>query len=171
MDCSRLGCCGGSGSIPSLVQWVKGSDVVSPVAWIQSLAWELSYTAGATIKFKKKCFFGFFFLFILIFIICKLVSEWYRTGELDLTPWLLSEENSFLKFQLPSLFFWLSGFPADQSTLVWAVTCFLFSPAHVAEYFQWSKSWFTCHGGTEPLDLKGMTVQTSGTTCKGIIRF
>ena len=53
-------CYGGTDSTPGQVQWVKGSDVaaalaqVAPVAWIQFLAWELSYAAGMAIKKKKK---------------------------------------------------------------------------------------------------------------------
>ena len=37
-DSDGLGCCGGAGSIPGLVQWVKGSSVAAAVAQIQSLA-------------------------------------------------------------------------------------------------------------------------------------
>ena len=43
-----MGCCGGAGSILGPVQWVKGSVVAA--AWIQSLALELPYAMGATIK-------------------------------------------------------------------------------------------------------------------------
>ena len=57
-DCSSWGCCGGVGSIPGLVQWVKRSGlataaVVAAAAWRQSLAWELPYVAGAAIGKKK----------------------------------------------------------------------------------------------------------------------
>ena len=47
------------GSIPSLIQWVKGSSIattvaqVAAVAWIQSLALEFLY-AFSKIKKKKK---------------------------------------------------------------------------------------------------------------------
>ena len=43
-----------------LVQWVKGSGTVTAVArvaavaWIQSLAWELSYAMSTAIKKKRK---------------------------------------------------------------------------------------------------------------------
>ena len=44
------------GSIPGLTQWVK--DLVlqwhRPAALIQSLAWELPYAAGASLKSRKK---------------------------------------------------------------------------------------------------------------------
>ena len=45
------------GSIPSEMQWIKGSGVavavvqVTAAAQIQSLAWELPYTAGVATKF------------------------------------------------------------------------------------------------------------------------
>ena len=48
------------GSIPSLLQWVKGSGIAAAVAWvtaaaqIQSLAWEIPYAAGAAIKKKRE---------------------------------------------------------------------------------------------------------------------
>ena len=48
------------GSIPSLVQWVKGSGIGAAVSWvtaaaqIQSLAWEIPYAAGAAIKKKER---------------------------------------------------------------------------------------------------------------------
>ena len=41
------------GSIPSLVQWVKGSNVARAMAQIQSLAWKLPYTMGV-VTLKKK---------------------------------------------------------------------------------------------------------------------
>ena len=41
--------------IPSLAQWVKIYGVATTVAQIQSLAWELPYAKGVTIKF----FFSF----------------------------------------------------------------------------------------------------------------
>ena len=31
-DCSGLGCCRGVGSIPSLVQWIKGYGIAADVA-------------------------------------------------------------------------------------------------------------------------------------------
>ena len=37
-NCSSLGRCGGVGSIPNRVQWVKGSGVVAAASRIQSLA-------------------------------------------------------------------------------------------------------------------------------------
>ena len=43
-------------SIPSPVQWVKGSSIAAPVAQvaatarIQSLAWELPYAMGVVMK-------------------------------------------------------------------------------------------------------------------------
>ena len=40
-------------SIPSLAQWVKGSNVAAAVAQIQSLAWESPYATGAAIKKKR----------------------------------------------------------------------------------------------------------------------
>ena len=46
--------CGGTGSIPSLVQWIKGSGIVAAVAQIQSLAWELPDAVGAAEKQKKE---------------------------------------------------------------------------------------------------------------------
>ena len=42
------------GSIPCLVQWVKGSGIVPVVAQIQSLAQELSGAAGRAIKKSQK---------------------------------------------------------------------------------------------------------------------
>ena len=48
------------GSIPSLLQWVKGSGIGAAVSWvtaaaqIQSLAWEIPYAAGAAIKKKRE---------------------------------------------------------------------------------------------------------------------
>ena len=42
------------GSISVQVQWVKGSGVAAPEAWIQSLAWELSYASGVAVKKKNK---------------------------------------------------------------------------------------------------------------------
>ena len=42
------------GSIPSLAQWVEGSDIATAVAWIQSLALEFPYAMGAAIKKKMK---------------------------------------------------------------------------------------------------------------------
>ena len=48
--------CAEVSSIPGLAQYVKGSGVATAVAqitaaaWIQSLAWELPYTAGVAIK-------------------------------------------------------------------------------------------------------------------------
>ena len=62
-DCSSLGRCGGSGSIPCPTQWIKGSSVATTVAQvtvaaqIQPLAQELLmflYAAGAAIKNKIK---------------------------------------------------------------------------------------------------------------------
>ena len=53
-NCTRLGCCRGAGSTPSPAHRIKGSDIaaaagwVTAVAWIQSLAQELSCTVGAT---------------------------------------------------------------------------------------------------------------------------
>ena len=41
--------------------WVEGYDIAATAAWIQSLAWELPYAMGATIK--KNFFFFFFFFF------------------------------------------------------------------------------------------------------------
>ena len=38
----------------SLAQWVKGSSSATAAAWIQSLAWELTYAVGTAIKKKKK---------------------------------------------------------------------------------------------------------------------
>ena len=52
--------CRGEGSIPSPVQWVKGSDIAPAVAqvinvtWIQSLAQELPYAMGAAVKLKNQ---------------------------------------------------------------------------------------------------------------------
>ena len=52
--------CGGMGSIPGLVQCVKGSGIatamaqVAAVVWIQFLVWEVLYTNSAAIKKKKK---------------------------------------------------------------------------------------------------------------------
>ena len=40
--------------IPGQSQWVKGSGVAIPVAWIQSLALELPYAMGTALKKKKK---------------------------------------------------------------------------------------------------------------------
>ena len=60
LNCSGLGPCRGAGSIPGPVQWVKGSGVAPAVAEItavvqtHSLAWELPYATGVTIKWKKK---------------------------------------------------------------------------------------------------------------------
>ena len=49
------------GSIPSLVQWVKGFSIataatawIAAMAQIQSLAWELPYAMGMPIKLKLK---------------------------------------------------------------------------------------------------------------------
>ena len=42
------------GLIPSPVHWVKGSAFVTAVAGIQSLARELPYAAGVTLKSKKE---------------------------------------------------------------------------------------------------------------------
>ena len=48
------------GSIPSPEQWVKGASVTTAVAkvttgaWIQSLAWELPYAVGMTIKKRER---------------------------------------------------------------------------------------------------------------------
>ena len=36
-----------------MVQWVQGADVVTPMPWVQSLAWELLYARSMT-KIKKK---------------------------------------------------------------------------------------------------------------------
>ena len=44
---------GGTGSIPSPAQWVKGSSVASAAAWTQSLAGELPYAMGVALKKKK----------------------------------------------------------------------------------------------------------------------
>ena len=58
-NCSGSGYCRGEGSIPGLVQWVKGSGVsiaaaqVTAVAWIQSLIQELPYAAGAAKERKE----------------------------------------------------------------------------------------------------------------------
>ena len=52
-DCSGSGHCGGMCSIPSQVQWDKGSGIVAAMAWTQSLAWETPYTTGMVIKKKK----------------------------------------------------------------------------------------------------------------------
>ena len=47
------------GSVPDLVQWVKGSSVVTgavqvkAAAQTQSLVWELPYAAGVAIKKKN----------------------------------------------------------------------------------------------------------------------
>ena len=38
--------------IPSLVQWVKGSDAAATAAWIQSLTRELPYGKDMAIKLK-----------------------------------------------------------------------------------------------------------------------
>ena len=46
----QLGFHGGTGWIPGLAQWVKGSSV----AWIQFLAPELPYATGSAIKKKNK---------------------------------------------------------------------------------------------------------------------
>ena len=52
----RSGGCGGTGSIPYPMQWVKGSCIatalaqVATVAWIQSLAWELPICHGCSHK-------------------------------------------------------------------------------------------------------------------------
>ena len=60
LDCSGSGHCKGKGSIPGLVQQVKGSSIaaavmqVAAVTWTQSLAWELPYAADAALKEKKK---------------------------------------------------------------------------------------------------------------------
>ena len=60
MDSNGLGCCGGVGSISSLMQWVKGSSVataaveVTAVDQIQSMTQELQYAMGTSIKRKKK---------------------------------------------------------------------------------------------------------------------
>ena len=48
------GCCGGTGSIPSPAQWVKGSGTAATAAQIQSLARELPYAVDAAIKKKIK---------------------------------------------------------------------------------------------------------------------
>ena len=61
-DCSGLGGWRGVSSIPSLVQWVKGSGIaavaaqVTAVAQIQTLAWEFPYAVIAAIKKKKGIF-------------------------------------------------------------------------------------------------------------------
>ena len=47
-DCKGPGPSGGMGSIPSPVQWVKGSGIIA-VAQIQSLVQELPYAKGAVI--------------------------------------------------------------------------------------------------------------------------
>ena len=39
--------CGGAGSIPDPVQWVKGAGIAAAAPRIQSLAWELPYSAPA----------------------------------------------------------------------------------------------------------------------------
>ena len=44
--------CGGAGSIPRLVPWVKDSALLQPCCW--SLAWELPYAMGAAKKKKKR---------------------------------------------------------------------------------------------------------------------
>ena len=55
----RLQLLRGTGLIPGLVQWVKGSDIaaaaaqVAAVAQLQSLARELPYAVGVAIKLKK----------------------------------------------------------------------------------------------------------------------
>ena len=50
--CSGSGCCRGSGSIPSLAQWVKGCGVAAAGAKIQSPVQELPYDVGAALKLK-----------------------------------------------------------------------------------------------------------------------
>ena len=42
-----------AGSIPSPVQWIKGSRIAAAVTQIQSLAQELPYAMGAEIEKKK----------------------------------------------------------------------------------------------------------------------
>ena len=46
--------------IPQLVQWVKGSGVVTASAGIQSLVWELPYVVDVTIKTNKQKTFELF---------------------------------------------------------------------------------------------------------------
>ena len=49
-----------------MVQWIKNPTAVAPsaaVVCIQSLTWELPYTAGVAIKKEKKC------VYIQIYII------------------------------------------------------------------------------------------------------
>ena len=54
-NCSGSSHCGGAGSIPSLVQWVKGSNVAAAavqaaaMVQIQSLAWEFPQAMGVAI--------------------------------------------------------------------------------------------------------------------------
>ena len=58
-DSSSLGHCGGRGSTPGLVQWVKGSGIAAAEAYataaalIQFLAQEPSYAMSVAIKKKK----------------------------------------------------------------------------------------------------------------------
>ena len=54
LTASSSGHFGGEGSIPSLVQRVKGSSVAAAVAQIQSLARELLYATNLAIKLKIK---------------------------------------------------------------------------------------------------------------------
>ena len=59
-DCSSSCHCGGVGSIPGPVQWVKGSHVATGASYftavvpVQSLAQELQHAASLSIKKKKK---------------------------------------------------------------------------------------------------------------------
>lgn len=58
-DCSSSGSCGGSGSIPGLTWWTKGSGVAT--VWcksqvrhrFQSWAWEIPYPTGEITKKNK----------------------------------------------------------------------------------------------------------------------
>lgn len=45
-DCSSSGCCGGTGSIPGMAQWVKGSQTAAAAAGIQPLAQKPPNAAG-----------------------------------------------------------------------------------------------------------------------------
>ena len=50
---AQLGSMRGVVLIPGPGQWVKGSGIAEPMAWIQSLAWELPYEKKKKIRFRR----------------------------------------------------------------------------------------------------------------------
>ena len=104
------------GSIPDLVQWVKGSGIATAMAQFQSLAQELPYAVDVAIKKKKSLLFCKQLNRCLrhltcssLNLVCEKSSLWVALGVLKCAELLAEGQVSGLSIQWfkRSFFLWL----------------------------------------------------------------